>query len=446
MKNKFLITILIFFLGLGSALYAQEQSSEIKLTLKDAQDYALNYNKSIKSAKYDVEASKLAIWDIASGALPQINATGGIIDNLKLRTMLMPGKFFGDTTGRYYPITFGQQYNTSLGFQANLLLFNGPLYIGIQTTKLANMMSEMNLTKTEIDIKESVASSYYLILISEESLRIINENLDIMNELLKSTQALYKVGMAESTDVDQMLSNVTMMDNTKSSMERAIEVNYNLLRLLLGVKPDTKIVLSETLVSITGNINIEALAIQEFDYRKNINYQMMESQEKMNELALKSKKSSILPTIAGYYSYSTEGQGNQFFHQMYYPNSMLGLQISIPLLASGQRYIAIKKAQVSLMKAHNSKEQVVDQLLLQEKQLRFTLINANLQYNNQKNNIAVARRVYNSTENKFKQGMASSLDLTQANSLYVQAENSYISALMNLLQTKLALDKLLNNL
>jgi outer membrane protein len=89
---------------------------------------------------------------------------------------------------------------------------------------------------------------------------------------------------------------------------------------------------------------------------------------------------------------------------------------------------------------------VTEQLLLQEKQLRYNLVNAREQYNLQKENIDVSKRVYSSTENKFRQGMASSLDLTQANSLYLQAENNYISALMNLLQTKLALDKLLNNM
>ena len=49
-------------------------------------------------------------------------------------------------------------------------------------------------------------------------------------------------------------------------------------------------------------------------------------------------------------------------------------------------------------------------------------------------------------KNKFSQGMASSLELTQTNSQYLQAENNYVSALMNLLQTKLALDKMLNNM
>jgi outer membrane protein TolC len=89
---------------------------------------------------------------------------------------------------------------------------------------------------------------------------------------------------------------------------------------------------------------------------------------------------------------------------------------------------------------------VEEQLLLQEKQLRYNLVNANQQYVTQKENVEVSKRVYASTENKFKQGMASSLELTQSNTLYLQAENNYVSSLMNLLQTKVALDKLLNNM
>jgi len=130
-----------------------------------------------------------------------------------------------------------------------------------------------------------------------------------------------------------------------------------------------------------------------------------------------------------------------------WPNSsFLGMQMSIPIFASGQRYSSIQKAKIDLEKARNTKEMVSDQLQMQEKQLRFNLQNANMQYISQKGNIEVSKRVYTSMENKYRQGMASSLELTQANQLLLQAENSYISSLMNLLQTKLTLEKLLNNL
>jgi outer membrane protein len=166
----------------------------------------------------------------------------------------------------------------------------------------------------------------------------------------------------------------------------------------------------------------------------------------MSSIMLKSEKASVLPSLSGFYMYGINGMGEKIGSQSWFPNSIAGLQITVPIFASGQRYQRIRKAQVNLDRARTTKEMVTDQLMLQEKQLRYNLVNANQQYISQKDNIDVSKRVYASMENKFRQGMASSLELTQANTLYLQAENNYITALMSLLQTKLALDKLLNNL
>ena len=178
----------------------------------------------------------------------------------------------------------------------------------------------------------------------------------------------------------------------------------------------------------------------------NIDYQLIRGQEQISELAVKSQKASTLPTLAGFYNVGTNGMGDKVGDQRWFDNSMAGLSLTVPIFASGQRYTRIKQAQINLEKAKNTKAMVSDQLLLQEKQLRYDLVNANLQYMSQKENVEVAQRVYKSTENKYKQGMASSLELTQANSQYLQAENNYVTSLMNLLQTKVALDKLLNNM
>jgi outer membrane protein len=445
MKNRHILTILLVLILTPAFIWAQEISSELKLSLADAKEYAIQHNKMVQSARLDLEAAKLAIWETVSSGLPQVNASAGFTDNLKLMTTLLPGEFFGQP-GIKVPVTFGSQYNSNFGMQASLLLFNAPYYVGVETVKLAKKLTEANVQKSELDTREAVISAYYLILVAEESMKILDGNITNLNEVLKSTKAMYSAGMAESTDVDQMTSNVTMIQNSKSSLERAIELNYNLLRFQLGVSGETKIILTETLNALTETINVAALNSQEFGYTGNINYQLVAGQEQISALALKTQKAAVLPTLAGFYSYSKNGMGDKVSDQRWFPNSMLGLQLSVPIFASGQRYTRIKKAQINLEKAKTTKEMVTDQLLLQEKQLRYNLINANTQYLLQKDNIDVASRVYKSMENKYKQGMASSLDLTQSSSLYLQAETNYISALMNLFQTKLALDKLLNNL
>jgi outer membrane protein len=445
MKNKKFKTVLLLFFLTGVVVFSQSGGIELKLSLKEAEEYAIQHNKMVISSRYEVEESKRVVWETISAALPQVNTTGSFTDNLKLMTTLLPGDFFGKP-GEKVPVTFGSQFNSSASLQASLLLFNAPLYIGIESSKLAGKLSEQNLEKSELDTKESVCMAYYLILVSEKSLQILDGNLLNLNETLKSTKAMYSAGMAESTDVDQMVSNVTMVENSRSSLQRTIELNYNLLRFQLGVPVDTKITLSETLDNMTSQINIEAILSQEFDHTKNVNYRLIEGQEQMSSLMLKSQKASVLPTLAGFYSYGTNGMGDNVSDLRWFPNSMTGVQLTVPIFASGLRYSKIRRAQISLDKVRNTKAMVTDQLLLQEKQLRYNLVNANLQYKSQKDNVNVSNRVYASMQNKFKQGVASSLELTQSNSIYLQAENNYVSALLNLLQTKLALDKLLNNL
>jgi outer membrane protein len=445
MKKKEIPTVLLLFSLASGIIVAQEKSGDLKLSLKEAQEYAIQNNKMMISSRMEVEASKIAVWETISNALPQVTASGSFTDNLKLMTTLLPGDFFGKP-GEKVPVTFGSQFNSGASISAGVLLFNGPLYVGIETTKLAKKLSEKSLAKTELDTKESVCTAYFLILVSEKSLEILDGNIANLNETLKSTRSMYSAGMAESTDVDQMVSDVTMVENTRSSMQRTVELNYNLMRFQLGVSPETRIILNETLEGLTSQINIEALLSQQFDHKQNVDFMLMEGQEKMSSLVLKSQKASLLPTLSGFYSYGINGMGDKLSTQQWFRNSMTGVQLTIPIFGSGQKYSQIKKARINLNKATTTKDMITEQLLLTEKQLRYNLVNANLQYISQKDNVEVSKRVYASTQNKFKQGMASSLEMTQTNSLYLQAENNYVSSLMNLLQTKLALDKLLNNM
>ena len=445
MKLRFFVFAFTIIFSLNGRSLVSAQEPELRLTLKEAQEYAIDHNKNVIASRMDIEASGAALKEMISNTLPQVNASGNFADNLKLMTTLLPGDFFGKP-GEKVPVTFGSQFNSGASIEASLLLFNAPVYIGIESASLARKLSEESLVKSELETKEAVAQAYYLILISEESLTILDANIANLRETLRSTEAMYMAGTAEKTDVDQMGSNVTSVENSRSSMQRTIELNYNLLRFQLGLAPSSNVVLTQTLDQIESDINVEALVTQGFDHRQNVDFKLIEGQEQMSYLKLKSEKAAVLPTLAGFYNYGKNGMGDNLGELRWFPNSVTGFQVNIPIFASGQRYQRIRKAQINLEKARTTKDMVTDQLLLQEKQLRYNLVNANLQYLSQKDNIEVSKRVYRSTENKFRQGMASSLELTQANTLYLQAENNYITALMNLLQTKLALDKLLNNL
>ena len=445
MKKNVLILLLLGLLAPFTGLLAQDNPTSLSLTVQQAVDLALEKNRSVASARYNYDLAKKTVWETIASGLPQVNGSGSLDDNLKLMTTMLPAEIFGGPAGTYIPVTFGQKYNSSYGVTAASPLFNAPYLVGIQISKLASKISENQVKQSEADVKESVLTCYYLLLVSEETLKVLDGNLKNMNEMLTSTKAMYSVGMAESTDVDQMLSNVATVNNAKLSMERTVEVNYNLLRFLLGVDMSTKIALTDSLDSVISSFKVEELLGQDFKMENNLNYQLIDGQVRMSELSLKSAKSSVLPTLSGSIYYMKTGQGNKISSMGWFPYSVAGLQLSVPIFAFGERHSKIQKARISLMNSENQKNMVSDNLLMQEKQLRYNLISSNEQYRNQKDNIEIAQRVLTSFQNKYKQGMASSLDLTSANSNYLTAQTNYLNSLMTLLQNKVAFDKLMNN-
>ncbi|HPE87404.1 MAG TPA: TolC family protein [Bacteroidales bacterium] len=433
--------------GIGLLLAGTLASQEtMQFSLQQAQDFAMEHNFQMQNARYDVNSAELSVWETLSAGLPQVNASAGLNDNLKLMTTLIPAEMFGGPPGTYAEIQFGTQFNTSWGVQASQLLFNGPVIVGVQTAKVYQKLAEQGLEKTEKDIRESVANTYYLMLVSEEAMKIIEGNIRNLEKTLLQTNTMYTAGMAEATDVDQIQVTLTMMENTKRSMLRNIELNYNLLRFQLGLTIETQMVLTEKLEDIMQQISVETMLAQRFIPADHIEMQMMETQENLAELSLKAKKAQILPTLAGFYSYNQSGQGDELFDQSWFPSSMLGLSLDIPILAGGQRRAQISKAKVELEKARTTRTMLQEQMLMQERQLRFNLKNAVEKYSSEKENVLLAKRILDNLNLKFEQGIISSLELTQANNNYLQAENNYISAMMEVINAKLALDKLLNNI
>jgi outer membrane protein TolC len=440
MKRRIFAFVIPLLAASVLSLSAQDVPATLSLTVDQAVEYALDNNRSVASARYDLLASEKGEWEALAAGLPSIDATASLSYNLAIMTRII------DFGGTPTPFKFGTIYDAAVGLSASTVIFNAPWLVGVQTAKMATTLARQGLTQTTLETKENVKNVYFLILTLKESLNVVDANLENLNAILVSTKAMYSVGMAEATDVDQMQSTVTLLENSRSSMLRSMEVNYNMLKFLLGVPGETAIDLTETLDDITGKIDVDALITEEFRMEDNITYQLIESQVAMSELALKSAKASALPSLAASIYYNRNGMGDELLHMQYFPSSAVAVQLQIPIFASGLRDAKIKRAKINLEKAGNSKSMVSEQLLMQERQLRYNLLSANEQFKSQKANIEIAGRVLNSFGNKYNQGMASSLDLTQANNNYLTAQNNYISALMNLLQTKVAFDKLMNKL
>jgi len=483
MKNRKIIILftLLLSMGLFTRVTSQEPADKMVLNLQGAVDHALAFNKSLKNARLEVERSRARNWEAISQGLPQVD---GGMDYSSFFNYQMEFNFGmgGDSpftpddyleafnqTQAAYPfytagdlavhganthydgvlqlmlppnfITLSDQASAKL--MVNQLIFSGQYIVGIQTAKLAMLISEQNLDFNELNIKESVIGSYYLVLITEESLEIIRQNLENLEETLEQTEIMFRTGMAEQTDVDQIRITVNQLANATTSLQRNLELNYNLLRFQLGLETNVDIQLTDDLEMLFTAMQAETALDAPFVVEDNLTYKIMKTQEEINRKMLGLEQWNYAPTITGFYNYNAKILTTDFDMN---PNHMVGLSMGVPIFSSGMRKARVDQAKIDYNMAQVNRDIMEDQLLLQEKQYKYNLQSSLDNFFLQQENVEVAQRVYDSYRRKFEQGMATSLDLTNANSNYLDAENNYMTSIMEVLNAKLQLDKLMNNL
>ncbi len=429
-RGVFIILIAILVPCLSKA--QETTTSPQSLTLQQAVDFAIEHNKELKVSQMDIQLKNKMITEAISEGLPQISGDLNYSTNFKYK-MSFPGS--SQTT------TLKDQ--SSLGVSVNQLLFNGAWILGIQTSKIAKQISSQQVDVTELDIKETVYNSYYTILVSERLMKIVEQNLENMSQIQTHTENMYKAGTAEITDVDQIRITVGQLKNSLLAMQRTVDVNYNLLRLQLGLAAGTPITLTDQLENFLKEEDFQKLVNQEFDLGQNAQYKLMETQEELQKKMVGLKKWAYAPTISANYGYTYKILKPSLDFS---PKHSATVTMSIPIFSGLQRKAQLDQEKITLEQTTLNKSLLSDQLYLQEEQYKFALKNALEDYQLQNENIQVARKVLENYQHKYNAGTVSSLDLTQANNNYLTAENNYTSACLTLLQAQTQLKKLYNEL
>lgn len=425
--------VLITFIAILIPWFVQAQTTKTNepqnLSLEQAVNFAAEHNKELQASQLNIDLRNKMITEAISQGLPQINGSLGYSTNFGYETSLGGG-------------SFKMQDQANVGVSLSQLLFNGQWILGIQTSKIAKKVAAQQVDLTELDIKETVYNSYYTILASERLMNIVKMNLENMSKIQTHTENMYKAGTAEITDVDQIRITVGQLKNSLLAMQRTVDVNYNLLRLQLGLQAGTSLTLTDPLEKFLEQGSFLKLAVQQFDINNNSQYQLMMTQEELQKKMVGLKKWAYAPTISGSYNYQYQLKKGGF---MNIPNSA-SVTMNIPVFSGLQRKAQLDQEKITLEQTTLNKSLLEDQLNLQEEQYKFALKNAMEDYSLQKENIDVAKKVLDNYQFKYNAGVVSSLDLTQANNNYLTAENNYTSACLTLLQAQIQLEKLYNEL
>ena len=460
------LTLSLVLMLAAAAASAQQPSGNgniLRLSLKEAQDYAVAHNYALQNAALDVKKAEATRWQTLSTMLPQVKA-GFDYQNMcgyemniggrnSMSSMLPDSITIGGTT---LPISFpssGSSSGTTTGgipmnpsgtfsITASIAL-TGAQILGTIVNGIAIDMANITNQKTEYTTRTNVKTTYTSILIMEQTLQLLDSSLQNMLQLLAATEASVKAGASEQVNADKINVQVASMRNSIRANERTLNVLYNSMLLMLGADVDSKIELSTPLEEVLDINHAAQLTLGGFKIEDNFDYQLLQQSEKLARRQVTLAWMDFTPTLSAYYQYSNKTYfGKDAGFNMTPPN-MIGASVSMPIFQSGTRVAKIKNAKISLMENLNSKHQAEDGLKVQYNQLCNDLVSAIENYTIQRNNLDVTQRVFRNVSEKYTYGHASNLEVTNASTDIITAQSNYIQAVLSIVQAQVALENLL---
>ena len=417
----------------GSRDLRKEAPASLSLSLSEAQDYAVKQNRSLKNASLAVQEEYAKRWQTIAAMLPQADGSYAYSNYFGYRATL---------SMRGMDVDIQMPNLGALGVTASIGI-NGQGVVGVLLNNIAIQMKKIALEKSEDQLRSSVMSSYVSVLALQSITNLLDSSLANIQNLEQITQNSVIAGAAEQTAADQIRVRVNTLKNSINSQKRNIELATNSLKVLLDVPVATELVLTDSIDAILSPERILTLLSDEFDIRNNLDYQTVERSAELAKRNVHMAGWAYGPTIALAYNYQNQRYYGEGGMRMTPPN-VLQVTVKMPLWSSAKRAAGVVEKKIAYERAKNTLSETTDNLSIQYHQLCFDLTNAYETYMNEKDNIEVSKRVFNSATEKYKWGAASNLELTNASNDLINAQSTYVNAMLTLINAQSSLEEFLN--
>ena len=420
----------------------REVPATLNLSLAQAQDYAVETNRSLRNASLAVQKAYAQRWQTIASMLPSADMSWGFTSMMGYEMEMRTGQK-NPMTGEEVVTKIPMPDNGTLGITASVGI-NGQAIVGVLLNNVAIDMQKLNLQQSEDNLRANIKTSYASVLVLQNVVTLLESSLANIERMAEMTQRSVDVGAAEQTTADLIKVRVNTLKNNINANLRSTHLALNALKVLLDVPAETELVLTSTLDDFLSAEAVLALLGNEFILENNLNYQLLEKNVELAKKNVHMAGWAYGPTVALAYQYSQKDYfGEKSGFNMTPPNAV-SLNLSMPLWSSGKRASGVVEKKIALEEARNTFAETANNLGIQNEQLRYNLQNGYETYMNEKDNMEVTQRVFESTTNKFNQGAASNLDLVNASNDLITAQSSYVQAVLTLVNAQVELEKFLN--
>ena len=230
--------------------------------------------------------------------------------------------------------------------------------------------------------------------------------------------------------------------------KRLKDIALKMLKINLGIEIEDQITLTDKLDNLsTSNLDL-ALTGTEFSVQNNIDYTMMTNFVEQRTLELKLQRSKALPSLAASVNFGYNAFGNQFEfftrNQRWLNYSNLGVALNVPIFSSLGRSAKTQQAKIALDQAKTQLTETEQRLKLQYARAKSEYEFSIEEYLTSKTNLNLAERIEKKQQIKFTEGLSSSFDFSEAQRQLYAAQQNYLQSMVNIINKKAALEKIIN--
>ena len=424
------------------------QNETLVFSLEEAIDYAHSNNKLALDSQSDVRMAELQKWETTATGLPQISADISYNNWIEQQISLIPAEFFGGMPGDFVEVAFGTQQTVNGTVTLKQKLFDGSYLVALQASKVYLEISKNAKEKTLSELRKVVTNAYGSVLLAEENISILDANIAVLEKSITELQKVYENGLTEAENIEQLQLTLSGLVSARNYNAILKNLAYEMFNLTLGLDIDTSVNLTDRMEDLVVKVLLSPTETSNSSLENNIDFKIAINNMRSNELLFKLEKSKALPTINAFINGGYAGNNNRFNFldrsQKWFGASLFGVNMSVPLFSSLERSAATQKAKIALEKSERALVNTRQELKIKIKRAQNELTFAQQDLGTKKQAQNLAKRIEEKNQIKFFEGLASSFELSQAQTQLYTAQKQYMEAMLSVLNKHIALDVLLN--
>lgn len=435
-KSCIIALAILIFPYLLSAQQKPEDSLLQNATIENCIQYAVQHNPNLQNAKINEDITEAIIKSKLADWYPQVNFNYNLQHNFQLPTFNFNGNLAHS----------GTKNTSNTGFGITQNIFNRDVLLASRTSTDIRLSANENTKAQKINISVLVSKAFYDQILTIQQLRVIEEDIVRNEQSAKDAFYQYQSGLVDKTDYKRATIALNNSKAQKIFSEQSLKGKSAYLKELMGYPDSENIKLVYDTTAMEKEIYIDTL--QSLDYNSRIEMQQLQTQKKLQQYNLQYYKWSFLPDVYAFGNYNLNFLNNQFskLYSASYPNSFMGITLSLPIFQGGKRLQQIKQAQLQIRQVDNDMMSFQNQINTQYQQAMASY-NSNL-YNffSLKENLSLANEVYDVIRLQYRSGVKAFLEVINAETDLRTAQINYYNALYEVLSSKIDVAQALGNI